>query len=393
MLATTEHQRDTWVTHLKMLLATGILWFFAFQQIYWNGPMGLFEDVSSDHVWVNVGLPILVTVLSFVICFAVLKYSFRPYLHKDTQVHAAGLRGAEAALKVLVIALTVKIWETTTDWQILSVVSWIIAIAICSVWIFCDARRANLPRLVILAGLAWAAWLAHGQFVSRTSFMDIFVRTPPPTQLESFYRALEPLAYSGRLVMETALIGFSVGLLCAHPNTRGQGFETMPFPPFSVGTWLRRQFLGEKYSKANWSVGILFSIILASSFLAMHAIVFQGFQIWPFRIVDLQSTIARVFAENAVHHLPTALWSIAPFVIAGMALTLILNHFRLTGPAPIIACGALLGLLWSQTVSGLYRLMFLDLHVTAVLGGMIIAAGFGVAANLLGKSNDNTHPA
>lgn len=132
------------------------------------------------------------------------------------------------------------------------------------------------------------------------------------------------------------------------------------------------------------------AVFLASAFLAVHSIVFQGFSIWPFRLVDLKETIPRVFANSAVHHLPTALWSAAPFLIAGMGLTLILSRCRLTGIVPTVGCGALLGLLWSQNVSRLYRMMFLDVHLSAILGGMIIAAGFWVAANLFGRSSEGS---
>jgi putative effector of murein hydrolase len=384
----TKDRTESCVGNFKIFLASGIVWFHATHRVYYGGPLALLESAWGFDGWKNIGLSLLVSIASLAICFGVLKYMFRPFIDNCAQAHLAGMRGAEAAIKVCVVGSVLHLWETTTYSQVPRSVTWTVAIALCLLWVLRDVRRPTLSRLAILVGVAWAAWLAEAQYLEQTSYLHVFVRERAVTDQVAFYRALERLAFPIQENIQAAFVGFFVGLLCTRQKFRGERRGTSLFSQYSFCNWLPRLFFGEKYSKASWSAGVLTSILLSTSFLALHAIVFQGFRIWPFRLIDLQQIISRVFEDNAVHNLPTALWSLSPFLVLGMGLTLVLNRFRINGVVPIVGCGALLGLLWSQNVSGLYRMMFLDIHLSAILGGMIIAAGFGASANLFGRTNN-----
>lgn len=126
-----EHRTAPWVSNLKLLLASSIVLFYALETLYYGGPIALLDSAWGFDGWANICLSVLTAVLSFVACFAVLKYLFRPLVDNAPQAYSAGRRGAEAALKICVIGITLAIWETTTAWTFPTFVTWTVASAIC----------------------------------------------------------------------------------------------------------------------------------------------------------------------------------------------------------------------------------------------------------------------
>lgn len=224
----TEHRTAVWASNLKLLLASGMVWFHGIDRIYYGGPVALLDAAWGFNGWTNIGLSLLTAILSFIACFVFLKYLFRPFVDNTPQTYSAGRRGAEAALKICVTGIGLVIWQTSTYWPIPTTVSWIFASVICSIWILCDTRRATLFRLPILAGFAWAAWLAMLRLIDRTTLFSTMASMSPPTEQEAFYFALRKFAEPGVVITELALVGFIVGLLCASPKGSNHWRETMP---------------------------------------------------------------------------------------------------------------------------------------------------------------------
>lgn len=260
----------------------------------------------------------------------------------------------------------------------------------------------NLVRILVCCSLLWI-WIKHDRrpltathfgsaaIVAFAALMLNAALTPKPGSLTDGWPP--PLVWD-RLgltsifvsyaeitlqVLIVAGLGFLLGHLCApcfgQPNAPPNriSFSFMP-----RATWFRA-------NKLTWQqilAGFLAATALTVLFTAKNSALYSEYQLdWRYAYID--ELFAR-FNYDALRAGLFGAFEVLPYITAGAIIVWALGQLRFAGILPILVVGAIMGRIAEVMIQPSYQTPFLTPLDSATLIGMIIAAGFGAAANATG---------
>jgi hypothetical protein len=217
--------------------------------------------------------------------------------------------------------------------------------------------------------------------------MQAFYSAKPTYILDSIKLYLSALVSVGI----SAIVGSIAGKLCSCYLTARAAASIKPITKSRLRSTL---LLGSPLNAMNFVLGGSATCLFVGLFSAQNTAVFRNYKLsyldygdhlplygssnFPNRL----GTIWRSFDMAALASISQGLASTLPFLILGFCIIGIANQFRLIGILPMLAIGAFIGWLWSQSTTSLYATPYLDFHGAATLLGMIVAAAFGAGTNL-----------
>ena len=260
----------------------------------------------------------------------------------------------------------------------------------------------NLVRVLVFCGLIWI-WIKHDRrpltatyfgsaaIVACAALMlnaaltpkqgSLTYGWPPPLiwdrlGLTSIFVSYAEITLQ---VLIVAGLGFLLGHLCASclgpPNALPNriGFSFMP-----RANWFRA-------TKLTWQqilAGSLAATALTVLFTAKNSALYSQYPFdWQYAYND--NLIGR-FNFDALSAGLSGAHEAAPYIAAGAIIIWALGKVRLAGIIPILVVGAILGRAAGVMIQPSYQTPILTPLDSATLIGMIIAAGFGAAANATG---------
>jgi hypothetical protein len=387
-----------------LVSATLITIFCGIPVVLWNSVQPIFY---VDHQYLYspsfeiFGLKwVSLSILTFVYSLVVLKFSLWIAVRNRYTSFLSARFGMVIALKHLTIyalACSLFMGDGTEFNSIEKLTFGVIIIALPALWTAFDNRALSMPRVVCLTGIAYFALkTAMTTFSGPTGIMVV---TTEDGVSPNVGPAMANLAFSISsllFVLTTSVVGFAAGLRCSRLFTQDNSFPaTFALNSEGQERWLR----GDRLSGRQILTGGLTAFLLLVILCAQNTAIFREGTNWQFArgpwywtatetaaAPEINNRLSLILASFDIAALKSALEvmpSILPFFLLGICLILSANCFQLTGLLPVIAIGALTGKLWSLSVTSLYHSPFIDFQTTATLLGMIIAAGFGAAANLV----------
>lgn len=369
----------------------------------------MWELAKSKRIWVASLCASAYATIPFVLLpayFVLIIFAIRSAQERAISYFDAPLYGAQLALRVLsAIALAGALRLNFSS--VLSDCAATAALAIQARETFDPCLQANddltnLVRVIVFCGLIWI-WIKHDRrpltathfgsaaIVAFAALMLNSALTPMPGGLTDGWPP--PLAWD-RLgltsifvsyaeitlqVLIVAGLGFLLGHLCApclgQPNALPNriSFSFMP-----RANWFRA-------TKLTWRqilAGFLAATALTVLFTAKNSALYNSYPLdWRYAYDD--NLIAR-FNIEALKAGLSGTFEVLPYIAAGAMIIWALGKVRLAGIIPILAVGAILGRAAGVIIEPQYETPFLTPLDSATLIGMIIAAGFGAAANVIG---------
>jgi hypothetical protein len=268
---------------------------------------------------------------------------------------------------------------------------------LCLIWIYLGCRSLSIVRILGLCGLSLA-----------TSLMAIYVGQDPwdyTGNVRRFgawdlYDRFEVLRnfheYELPETIQTLLLGTLFGFVGGF-SVKNKEFQSgfRPFFQFRLSNLIENK----PVSLPAVGLGLLFCCSLIGVLSANNSHVTIGREFVSFfpnvgerepdgyGIAQYQSVILFTLAQFDALALRSALDGVLralPVMSAGGLLIWWLGRFRLTGLGPVLAIGASGGLAWHMLYPSYgYWTPFLSVAQSAMLIGMIMAAGFGAVAQIV----------
>lgn len=369
----------------------------------------MWELAKSKRIWVAGLCASAYATIPFVLFpayFFLIIFALRSAQERAISYLDAPLYGAQLALRVLsAIALAGALHLDFSS--VLSDCAATAALAIQARETFDPCLHANvdltnLVRILVCCGLLWI-WIKHDRrpltathfgsaaIVAFAALMLNAALTPKPGSLADGWPP--PLVWD-RLgltsivvsyaeitlqVLIVAGLGFLLGHLCApcfgQPNAPPKRilFSFMPH-----ANWFRADRLTWRQILA----GFLAATTLTVLFTAKNSAIYSEYPLdWRYAYND--NLIGRFNFDALSAGLSGALEA-APYIAAGAIIIWLLGQLRFAGIFPILVVGAIMGRIAGVMIQPSYQTPFLTPLDSATLIGMIIAAGFGVAANATG---------
>ncbi|MFN8918504.1 MAG: hypothetical protein ACK5XZ_01440 [Hyphomonadaceae bacterium] len=369
----------------------------------------MWELAKSKRIWVASLCASAYATIPFVLFpayFVLIIFAIRSAQEHAISYFDAPLYGAQLALRVLSAialagALHLDFSSVLSDCEVTA------AFAIQAREAFDPCLQANvdltnLVRILVCCSLAWV-WIKHDRrpltaphfgsaaVVSFAALMLNAALTPKPGSLTDGWPP--PLVWD-RLgltslfvsyaeitlqVLIVAGLGFLLGHLCA--------------PCFGQPNPLPKRILFSFKPRANWFradkltwqqilAGFLAAKALTVLFTAKNSALYSEYPLdWRYAYND--DLIGR-FNYDALRTGLSGLFEVLPYIAAGAIIVWVLGKVRLAGILPILVVGAIMGRIAGVMIQPQYQTPFLTPLDGATLIGMIVAAGFGAAANAIG---------
>lgn len=368
----------------------------------------MWELAKSKRIWVTSLCASAYATIPFVLLpayFVLIIFAIRIGRERAISCFDAPLYGAQLALRVLsAIALAGALRLDFSS--VLSDCAATAALAIQARETFDPCLQANdgltnLVRVIVFCGLIWI-WIKHDRrpltathfgsaaIVAFAALMLNAALSPKPGSLADGWPP--PLVWD-RLgltsifvsyaeitlqVLIVAGLGFLLGHLCApclrQPNALP---NRISFSFIAHANWFRA-------TKLTWRqilAGFLAATALTVPFTAKNSALYSEYPFdWRYAYND--SLIGRFNFDALSAGLSGALEA-APYIAAGAIIIWLLGQLRFAGIFPILVVGAIMGRIAGVMIQPSYQTPFLTPLDSATLIGMIIAAGFGTAANMI----------
>jgi hypothetical protein len=271
-----------------------------------------------------------------------------------------------------------------TDIDLNNFIRVVVFCALILIWTKLDRRSLTAVRVGVTGLVAFAALLLNGALSPRPGSVD------PNWTLGIVWARLDLTTIIGTYseitfqVLAAGVLGYLLGHLCApcfgrpEPLPQRIGFCVVPPAGWYQG------------SSVHWYqllAGAVAAVALSALFMAQNSALYDQKSgplnmKWP---VDWSYSFDEIIGRFNYDALVAGLWGAfdaLPFIVGGAAIVWLLGKARLTGINPILVVGAVLGRLAGDVMGTSYETPFLSPLDSATLLGMIIAAGFGAAANL-----------
>lgn len=369
----------------------------------------MWELAKSKRIWVASLCASAYATIPFVLFpayFFLIIFALRSAQERAISFFDAPLYGAQLALRVLsAIALAGALHLDFSS--VLSDCAATAALAIQAREAFDPCLHANvdltnLVRILVCCSLLWI-WIKHDRrpltathfgsaaIVAFAALMLNAALSPKPGSLADGWPP--PLVWD-RLgltsifvsyaeitlqVLIVAGLGFLLGHLCApcfgQPNAPPKRI-LFSFKPHA--NWFRA-------TKLTWQqilAGFLAATALTVLFTANNSALYSQYPFdWQYAFDS--DFIGRFNFDVLSAGLSGALEA-APYIAAGAIIIWLVGQLRFAGIFPILVVGAIMGRIAGVMIQPSYQTPFLTPLDSATLIGMIIAAGFGVAANATG---------
>jgi hypothetical protein len=194
-------------------------------------------------------------------------------------------------------------------------------------------------------------------------------------------------------VLAVGVLGYLLGHLCAPCFGRSEQLPHRIDFKFKLSPNLLRASVLQSHQLL---AGFIAACVLAALFTAENSALYK---MWPldwlyaYNNEYRDSELIDSFTYEAILNGLSGAREALPFIAMGTVMLWLLGKVRLTGIIPILAIGAIMGRLAGIAMSPLYETPFLTPLDSATLIGMIIAAGFGMAANACAPRGANSDQA
>ncbi|OYU51771.1 MAG: hypothetical protein CFE27_09815 [Alphaproteobacteria bacterium PA1] len=257
------------------------------------------------------------------------------------------------------------------------------AFVFCSliwIWIKHDRRLLTVAQLGMTAIVAFAALLMNAALTPRP-WGSVAVGWPPALVWDRLDLTAIFLSYSEITlqVFIVAFVGYLLGHLCAPCLAPSGSLPNRIY--FSLGSRANWIFAG-RLQRYQILMGLVAAALLAVLFTTKNSALYGNYPLdWRYAYDD--NLIAR-FNSDALKTGLSGAFEVLPFIAAGAIMVWLLGMVRLAGILPILVVGAIMGRIAGVMIQPQYQTPFLTPLDGATLIGMIVAAGFGAAANAFG---------
>lgn len=369
----------------------------------------MWELAKSKRIWVASLCASAYATIPFVLFpayFVLIIFAIRSAQEHAISYFDAPLYGAQLALRVLSAialagALHLNFSSVLSDCEVTA------ALAIQARETFDPCLQANvdlnnLVRILVCCSLAWV-WIKHDRrpltathfgSAAMVAFAALLVNaalTPKPGSLIDGWPTslvwdrlgltsiLISYAETTLQVLLVAGLGCVLGHLCA--PCLGQSNSPPKRILFSFkprASWFRAN--GFKWYQVL--MGFVAAAFLVALFSAKNSALYSNYPLdWRYAYDD--NLIGR-FNSDALKAGLLGAFEVLPYIAAGAIIIWLLGKVRLAGILPILVVGAIMGRIAGVMIQPQYQTPFLTPLDGATLIGMIVAAGFGAAANAFG---------
>jgi hypothetical protein len=335
------------------------------------------------------GAHLALRVLTAISLLGVLRFDFATNCIEQRFGSRLNIESSEAAAKYDLVYS--NCWQVSND-----IVDLIRALLFCGLiwfWIKHDRRSLTVTHIGSTALVAFAALLVNAALTRTQSDVS------SAWTLSLVYARLDItnilLTYSEVTfqVVTVAALGYLLGHLCAPCFSRpGQLPHRINFSLKLNANWLQASIL-------QWHqllTGFIAACVLTALFTAENSALYK---MWPldwlyaYNYEYRDNKLIDSFTYEAILNGLSGARKALPFIAMGTILVWLLGKARLSGIIPTLAVGAIMGRLAGIAMGPIYETPFLSPLNCATLIGMIIAAGFGMAANACAPREPNNHKA
>ena len=256
-----------------------------------------------------------------------------------------------------------------------------ILVSCCLIWIWIkhDRRPLTVTHLGSAAIVAFAALLVNAALMQRPD--SISVGWPTSLVWDRFGLTSIYISYAEITLQVLLVAGFGcvLGHLCAPcVGQSNNPPKRILFSSSPHANWFR----ADKLTWQQILAGFLAATALTVLFTAKNSAPYSEHPI-DWRYADTGDLIGR-FNYDALKTGFSGAFEVLPYLAAGAMIVWLLSKVRLAGVLPILVVGAIMGRMAGAMIQPQYQTPFLTPPDSATLIGMIIAAGFGAAANAIG---------